>query len=113
MEKIQEEIKKKLKKKLTKDNFLIILLMGILLLVIAWPVEEKSESKSQSSQWDNQEHIMNLQSAPLSDVSADANGEDTWMRAYASYLESSLEELLCTKPNSRATPKRRPALYMP
>ncbi len=24
-----------------------------------------------------------------------------------------LEELLCTKPNSRATPKRRPALYMP
>ena len=24
-----------------------------------------------------------------------------------------LEDLLCTKPNSRATPKRRPALYMP
>ncbi|MGN0366504.1 MAG: stage III sporulation protein AG [Suilimivivens sp.] len=96
MEKIQEEIKKKLKKKLTKDNFLIILLMGILLLVIAWPVEEKSESKSQSSQWDNKEYIMNLQSAPLSDVSTETTGGDTWMRAYASYLERSLEELLCT-----------------
>lgn len=29
------------------------------------------------------------------------------------YYRPQLEELLCTKPNSRATPKRRPALYMP
>ena len=29
------------------------------------------------------------------------------------YYRPQLEELLCTKPNSRVTPKRRPALYMP
>ena len=29
------------------------------------------------------------------------------------YYRPQLEELLCTKLNSRATPKRRPALYMP
>ena len=27
--------------KLTRDNFLIVILVGVLLLVIAWPVEEK------------------------------------------------------------------------
>ena len=31
----------KWKIKFTRDNFLIVILVGVLLLVIAWPVEEK------------------------------------------------------------------------
>ena len=41
----------KWKIKFTRDNFLIVILVGVLLLVIAWPVEEKN--KSQSNQWDS------------------------------------------------------------
>ena len=30
----------KWKKKLTRDNFLILVLIGVLLLVIAWPIKD-------------------------------------------------------------------------
>ena len=41
--------------KLTRDNFLIVILVGVLLLVIAWPVEEKDKkTKTQSQQWDSE-----------------------------------------------------------
>lgn len=96
MGKIQEEIKKKVTKKLSKDNFLIILLIGVLLLVIAWPVEKSSSnSKTQSGQWDNEDAIMNLQTEKLTSKDTETQ-EDIWMRNYASYLETSLEELLGT-----------------
>lgn len=96
MGKIQEEIKKKVTKKLSKDNFLIILLIGVLLLVIAWPVEKSSSnSKTQSGQWDNEDAIMNLQTEKLTSKDTETQ-ESIWMRNYASYLETSLEELLGT-----------------
>ena len=47
--------KKKLEKwkgKLNKNNFLILVLLGVLLLVAAWPVEKDKTVKS--SQWDSE-----------------------------------------------------------
>ena len=41
----QKDAIKKIKEKFTKDNFLVIALVGVLLLVIAWPVEEKNGKK--------------------------------------------------------------------
>ena len=100
MEKVQgKEIKKKMVGKFTKDNFLIIILAGVLLLVIAWPVkDEKSNTKTdtQSVQWDSEVNIMDLQSDLTQNTRTDSqNGKDE-LYAYASYLEASLEELLGT-----------------
>ena len=51
----------KWKGKLTKDNFLIMVLLGILLLVIAWPVKKGEKEKiSQSGQWDSKNAILDL-----------------------------------------------------
>ena len=54
----EKEIKKRITEKFTRNNFLIIVLAGILLLVIVWPVQEKNAdmdagSGTQSGQWDN------------------------------------------------------------
>lgn len=100
MDKVKEkDIKKKLAGKFTRDNFLIILLAGVLLLVIAWPVKDENEDTNtgtQSGQLDSERNIMDLQS----DLSQGTNGntqmESDELWAYASYLETSLEELLCT-----------------
>lgn len=104
MEKVQEkEIRKKISEKFTKNNFLIIVLMGILLLVIVWPVKDdsadsdkKTNSQTQSGQLDSKMDIINLQSdfAQNADERNERDGDD--MYAYASYLESSLEEMLST-----------------
>lgn len=100
METVKEKNgKKKLAEKFTRDNFLILLLAGVLLLVIVWPVKEEDKNADtgiQSGQWDSKEDIMDLQSDILqnkSENTKEAGGE--WY-AYASYLEDSLEGLLST-----------------
>ncbi|MDE7333753.1 MAG: stage III sporulation protein AG [Lachnospiraceae bacterium] len=83
--------------KFTKDNFLIIFLTGILLLVIVWPLEDK-KTDSQSKQWDSEDGIIGLNSDSISDA-ADMMGSDIGtdaMRSYAMELERSLEEILGT-----------------
>ena len=90
---------KKLKMKLTKDHFLIAVLMGILLMVIVWPVEDKNENReTKSGQWDSESAILNEQSNLIQNAgTGQSNGqEEDALLAYASSLEQSLEELLCT-----------------
>ncbi len=100
MEKVQEkDIKKKLTGKFTRDNFLIILLAGILLLVIVWPVKNEDTDKNagiQSGQWDSKGDIMNLQSDSIQNTSERTCTGSAELYTYASYLESSLEKLLGT-----------------
>lgn len=100
MDKVQEkDIKKKLAGKFTRDNFLIILLAGVLLLVIAWPVkggDTDTNTDTQSGQLDSERNIIDLQSDVLQNTSENNQIASTELRAYASYLEASLEELLCT-----------------
>lgn len=83
--------------KFTKDNFLILFLTGILLLVIVWPLEDK-KTDSKSNQWDSEDGIIGLNPDSVTDVPGMA-GSDTGtdaMRIYAGELEKSLEEILGT-----------------
>lgn len=85
------------KGKLTKDNFLIVILLGILLLVIAWPVkQEKDESLSQSGQWDSDRVTLDLLKDRNSDSVMDEIGVSDTEQEYAVYLEKELESLLAT-----------------
>lgn len=91
--------KKKLAEKLTKDNFLILLLAGILLLVIVWPVKDENKNENtaaKSSQWDSKEGIMDLQSDLSLNKSESTQMAGNEWYAYVSYLEDSLEGLLGT-----------------
>lgn len=95
----EKELTKKMKGKLTKDNFLIILLSGILLLVIVWPTEKTTAKKAaEYGQLDSENAILNLQSENVqnsADMQRMAGSEDALL-TYASFLEASLEELLGT-----------------
>ncbi len=93
----EKSTEKKAGFKLSKDHFLIILLMGILLMVIVWPVEKKEQkSVSKSSQWDSENAILDIQSELLSDTSKEQREDlkENTMLAYAASLEDSLERLL-------------------
>lgn len=104
MKEMQEkEIRKKLAGKFTKNNFLIIVLTGILLLVIVWPVkddstdsEKNTNSGIQSGQLDSKRDIINLQSDFSQDTDENSWDDGEELYAYASYLEASLEEMLST-----------------
>ena len=104
MEKEREkEIRKKLAEKFNKNNFLIVILVGILLLVIVWPVKDDSEnsekninSEIQSGQLDSKKDIISLQSDFTQNNDEKSREDKEEMYAYASYLETSLEEMLST-----------------
>lgn len=82
---------------LTKDNFLIMVLLGILLLVIAWPVKkEKDESLSQSGQWDSDRVTLDLSKDKSVDLTKEEIGISGMEQEYAAYLEEELEHLLTT-----------------
>lgn len=81
----------------SKDHFLIILLMGILLMVIVWPVEKKDEKNtSKSGQWDSENAILNVQSEMTSIAARKEGGdeEENTLLIYAASLEASLERVL-------------------
>ncbi len=95
-------------KKLKKDNFLIMILLGVLLLVIVWPVPDGDDSQenavdaTESSISDGIGGIMNI----TDDTGISASGVDdavsgagpSWQdgssEAYAVYLEHKLEEIV-------------------
>lgn len=87
----------KWKEKMTKDNFLILILLGILLLVVAWPVQkEEKENISQSGQWDSKNAILDLSGAGSADSGDQDPSLSVLVPEYAAYLEEALEQLLST-----------------
>lgn len=87
----------KWKGKLTKDNFLIMVLLGILLLVIAWPVKkEEKEKMSQSGQWDSKNAILDLSENGDAGIQSLDSSLSIAAPEYAAYLEEALEQLLST-----------------
>ena len=71
-----------------KENFLVLLLLGVLLLVAAWPMEKQSRSTGvKSSTTDS--------ALTFFDYGGSTSTEDT-REAYVVSLEHSLEELLST-----------------
>lgn len=95
----EKGMEKKLKIKFTRDNFLIVFLIGVLLMVIIWPIEDSEKNKgSKSSQWDSKGDILNQQSDMIQNAAAgqNADSEEDALLSYASRLENSLEELLAT-----------------
>ena len=71
-----------------KENFLVLLLLGVLLLVAAWPVEKKSRSTGTKSS-------MTDSALSFLDYGESTNMENT-RETYVVSLEHSLEELLST-----------------
>ena len=90
-EKVQKENGSLLKKlRWRKENFLVILLLGVLLLVAAWPVEKKSRSTGTGTK-----SSMTDSALSFLDYGESTNMEDT-RETYVVSLEHSLEELLST-----------------
>ncbi len=82
---------------LKKDNFLIMILVGILLLVIVWPVntgEEKNGAELWEGQEDTEDNMADTYSVSKSSEEMIAKGAEETMLAYATYLEETLEEVL-------------------
>lgn len=81
--------------RLNRENFLVMLLLGVLLLVIVWPVEKKTES----GQWDSRNATIGSEEQTgrlrSTEESTNIRGDFSGPAAdYAAYLERSLEELL-------------------
>ena len=90
-EKGQKEIGSFLKRlRWRKENFLVLLLLGVLLLVAAWPVEKKSRSTGTGTK-----SSMTDSALSFLDYGESTNMEDT-RETYVVSLEHSLEELLST-----------------
>ncbi len=95
----EKDILNKLKGKFTRDNFLIMVLIGILFLVIVWPTENNNSlKKSQSGNWDSESDILKTQTEMQTDTYKKIEILDTSddMLSYSTYLENSLERLLST-----------------
>ena len=73
-----------------KENFLVILLLGVLLLVAAWPVEKKSRSTGTGTK-----SSMTDSALSFLDYGGSTSTEYT-RETYVVSLEHSLEELLST-----------------
>lgn len=88
--------------KLKKENFVVIFLVGILLLVIAWPTENrKNDDESvESGILDSNSGIMELVNSGSGESEEDAWSkgtdfmENSELQSYTAFLESALEELL-------------------
>ncbi|MCM1135887.1 MAG: stage III sporulation protein AG [Clostridium sp.] len=95
----EKGITQKLATKFTRDNFLIIILAGVLLLVIVWPVEEKNEKSSDKSvQWDSESDRIGLQTDSAASGEGGSYSGDGNISSgdYAARLEQSLERILST-----------------
>lgn len=87
-------------KKLKKENFIVVLLIGILLLVIAWPVSDQKnqEQTSKSGITDSNADILDLTVGKKEQDSQEKDtGTDTVsLRSYTKQMEHTLEEILST-----------------
>lgn len=72
-----------LKKWFKRDNFFVLVLVGILLVIIVWPISEEPDEVSEKREEDV------IKEQPLTELSME---EDPY--SYASYLEQELEEIL-------------------
>lgn len=73
-----------------KENFLVLLLLGVLLLVAAWPVEKKSRSTGTGTK-----SSMTDSALPFLDYGGSTSTEEA-RETYVVSLEHSLEDLLST-----------------
>ena len=97
MSRAQESDKKEVGKgKLKKENFLVLLLIGVLLLVIVWPVPEEKKEKEQDKSVisDRAGDILSENTDFSAEAQMASDGPDWFL--YASYLEETLEEVLAT-----------------
>ena len=84
-------------RKLTRDNFLIVILVGVLLLVIVWPVEDKDgKTQTQSKQWDSETDIIKIRSDTKGQGEFTEADYEAGLASYAAQLEYSLEQFLST-----------------
>lgn len=81
-------------KPLKKENFVVMLLTGVLLLVIAWPVSEKERGVSVKSGISDTVNGTIIAEAETKQNQVLEGGQD-WL-AYADFLENALEEVLTT-----------------
>ena len=81
-------------KELKKENFIVILLIGVLLLVIAWPASETKNSNLEKS------GISDMANGTMATEIVEMEGDKNLMRqdwlAYADSLENTLEDVLST-----------------
>lgn len=80
-----------------KDNFLIMILVGILLLVIVWPVKSDQEENAVEIQENGKntvEILTDTYALSGTKPAVTAEGDEEGMLAYAAYLEDALEEVL-------------------
>ncbi|MBS7340544.1 MAG: stage III sporulation protein AG [Suilimivivens sp.] len=82
-----------------KENYLILVLVGVLLLVVAWPVNDEKKT-TQSVQSDSEQATIDLQTDLYSGLTIkgenDFESDVDSIPSYARYLEESLEKLLST-----------------
>lgn len=88
-------------KKLKKENFIVVLLIGILLLVIAWPVSDQKnqEETTKSGITDSDADILDLTVGKKEQDSQEKNAERTdidGLQSYTKQMEHTLEEILST-----------------
>ena len=81
-------------KELKKENFVVILLVGILLLVIAWPVSEKEDTQMAESGISDTINGTITDIGTVEERETNPAGQD-WV-TYAEFLEDTLEEVLST-----------------
>ncbi len=77
-----------------KENFVVVLLVGVLLLVVAWPVGDSTKSQKQSVKKDSSEYKIGVGEA-LTEKNGEIVEISNW-QGYVSYLEQTLEGLLST-----------------
>lgn len=87
-------------KRLKKENFIVVLLIGILLLVIAWPVSDKKnqEQVSKSGITDSNADILDLTAGKKEQDSQkkDTETDTVSLQSYTKQMEHTLEEILST-----------------
>lgn len=95
MEKETNIIKKtKLYKKLGKDQFIIFILLGILLIIIAIPTKENNNKNvSESSIWDTKTDKIDTESLSNENLYESEQNEDE-INAYEKHLENKLEQAI-------------------
>ncbi len=77
--------------KMKKDNYVIMILVGVLLLVIAWPA---SPGESKKNTAEGRESQISDSNSGILNLSEDNINEEVDLDAYASYLERKLEDVL-------------------